>query len=133
VVQVPGVAGDAGGGRIGLALATELGRGGFAEQHGTGLAQAGGGWGVHIPGLVRVDGAAAAQGGPTLGQDQVLDGGGHPIQSAYGCALLAVRLPTGFTGTGTGQSGLLVHQTKGVDLRVDTFDALQHRLRDFNR
>jgi hypothetical protein len=46
--------------------------------------------------------------------------------------LLAVRLPTGFTGLGAGHGGFFVHQTKGVDLRVDTFDALQHRPGDFD-
>ena len=124
VVQVPGVARDAGGRRVGLALATKFGGRGFAQQHGARLAQARRGRGIDLPGLVRVDGAAAAKGGPASGQDQILDGGGHALEGAHRRALLPMRLPACLAGARTGQSGLFVDQTKGVDLGVDPFDAL---------
>ena len=69
-------------GRVGLALAAELRRRRLADQHRAGLAQARRRRRVDVPGLVGIDGAAAAQRRPARGQDQVLDRHRHAVERA---------------------------------------------------
>ena len=129
VVQIPGVAADACEQRIGFAFATKFGGGGFAQQHGTGFAQTRSDGRIHLPGLIGVDGLAAAQRGPAAREDQVFDGHRHAVQSRHRCAIASVGLPAQLALPRTGHGRLFVHQAKRIEQRVELLDALQHRLR----
>ena len=115
--------------RIGLALAAELGRAGLAEQHRAGLAQARAGRRVDVPRLVGVDGAAAAQRRPALGEDQVLDRRRHAVERTDRLAPLPARFAGARRGDRVGRREVAERQ----QLRVDAFDARQHRVRRFDR
>ena len=131
--RVPGVAADACQERIGFAFASELGCGGLAQEHRTSLAQASGDRRIDIPWLIGIDGLAAAQSGPALGQDQVFDGHRYAVQGQHGLATFTVRLPSAFAVSRTGQGSGFIHPTKGVEQRIQPRNTLQHSLRDFNR
>ena len=130
--RVPRVAADACEQRVGFAFATKLWGGGFAQEHRAGFAQTCGDRRVHLPRLVRVNGFAATQSRPSLGEDQVFDGQGHTVQGQYPIATAAVCLPTRFAEVGAGHGSGFVDQAKSIQQGVEPGDALQHRLGGFH-
>ena len=82
LADIPRVAGDAGQRRIGNALPAEFRRRGAPQEHRTAFAQTRDAWCILIPGLVGADGFGAAQGGPALDQQQVLDQRRNAIDGA---------------------------------------------------
>ena len=130
--RVPRVTADACEQRVGFAFATKLRGGGFAQEHRTGFAQTCADRCVHLPRLVGVDGFAATQSRPSLGEDQVFDGQGHTVQGQHPIATAAVCLPTRLAVVGAGHGSSFVDQAKSIQQGVEPGDALQHRLGGFH-
>ena len=130
---VPGVAGDARSGGIGLGLAAKFRRVGFTDQNRTGFAQTGRHRRINIPGLHGVYGAAAAKGRPALGQDQIFDGGWHAVKQAYRCAAMALGLPARLAAPGTLQRRFARHQAKRIEQWIEALNAHQYSLGHLHR
>ncbi len=90
--EVPRIARDAGQRRIGCAFPAPFGGTGFAENYGTGFAQARGGGGVVGPRLAPINGLRATQGRHAGGQYQILDAGRHAINRRQRRAFGPARL-----------------------------------------
>ena len=127
--DVPRIARDAGERAVGDRLPAELGRGRLADQHRALLAQPRGRRRVLVPGLIARDRAAAAQGRPAPGQQQVLDRGRHAVDQAgrraappavLGCARI-------------GQRALSVDQAERVDRAIEPLDPVEHGARHLDR
>ena len=125
---VPRVARNPGQGIVANAFPAEFGRRGLAEEDCAVLAQARYHGSIVIPGAVAVGRFRAAQRGPALGVEQVLDRGRHAVDEAFGLAFHPARfgLPRGL------QRERRIEVAEGVEYRVQRFDALQHRLRGFD-
>ena len=93
------------------------------------LAEASHGRRVLLPGPVGRHRERALARGPASGQQQILDGHGHPVERAAGRPLVPAR----FRGAGILQGSLSIDGDEAVQARVEGIDASQNRFRDLDR
>jgi hypothetical protein len=127
--RIPGIAGNAGERTVGNAFVAQFRCCRLAQQNGPVLPQTGRGRSILFPWLIGRNDLAAAQRRPALRQDEILDGGGHAIHQAKRFTLDPALL----AGARRLKRRLAIDQDEGVQIRVQSADAVETCLGDFNR